>query len=300
MHEDPAPPSDPTSVLIAGCGQLGTEAGLELVAHGHRVHGLRRSAGRLPPELNPISADLSDPSGLAHLPGTEVVLFILTPGSFDDGAYRRAYVGNLRRLLDTLDRRDALPRRLVYVSSTSVYGQADGSWVDETSPTEPSGFSGRRLLEGEALAADSGVEEVVAVRFGGIYGPTRARLLRSVEDGRAVCHDDPPIWTNRIHATDAARILSHLTTLDDPEALYLGVDSEPAPDGEVKRWLARRLEVPEPPASTSPPSLTSRSMRSNKRCSNARLLASGFHLLYPTYREGYQQVLDSRDPSPGH
>ncbi|MCG8458793.1 MAG: sugar nucleotide-binding protein, partial [Holophagales bacterium] len=216
MHEDSASPSSPMTVLIAGCGQLGTEAGLGLVAEGHRVHGLRRSAGRLPPELSPISADLSDPPSLAHLPRAEVVLFILTPGSFDDGAYRRAYVDNLRRLLDTLGQRDALPRRLVYVSSTSVYGQADGSWVDENSATEPSGFSGRRLLEGEALTAGSGVEEVVAVRFGGIYGPTRTRLLRNVENGAAVCHDDPPIWTNRIHATDAARILGHLTTLNDP------------------------------------------------------------------------------------
>lgn len=313
-ERDCSPESTAGRVLIAGCGALGCEAGLELVERGWKVWGLRRSPEKLPPEIVGIGADLAaDSSSLgapsleaAELPQADVLLYVLSADGFDDDAYRRAYVDGLRNLLAALADRERLPRRLVYVSSTSVYGQADGSWVDETSATEPSGFSGRRLLEGESLALDAArlgtvggatggaVESTAVIRFGGIYGPTRTRLLRKILDGEAECRQNPVVWTNRIHSTDAARALVHLVRTDSADGVYVGVDREPAPDCQVQRFIARLAGVAEPPAAEGEPSRQSRAMRSNKRCSSRRLLDSGFALRYPTFREGYGELLDDR------
>jgi len=143
--------------------------------------------------------------------------------------------------------------------------------VDEDSATEPAGFSGRRLLEGEQ-AAREGPCPAIAVRFGGIYGPGRLRLLRKVLDG-APCTEKPPVYTNRIHRDDCAGVLAHLAWLESPEAAYLAVDGAPAPECEVMTWLAERLGVPAPQRLTSGGRTPA---RGNKRCRNARLLASGY------------------------
>ncbi len=294
----------PSRILIAGCGDLGTRAGLELAAGGASVWGLRRSEGNTELPIHWIRADLTEPASLSCLPvdqlaGLDTLVYTVAASGFNDSAYRRVYVDGLSHLLTVLDRGQCLPRRLVYVSSTSVYAQSDGSVVDEDSPTEPEGFGGRRLLEGEALALGSAIAERTVIRFGGIYGPGRTRLLDSVRRGAAICYDGPsnsdlPIWTNRIHIEDCARVVVHLAEIANPAEIYLGVDNEPSLDGEVKRWLAEQLGVEPPPTSTEPPSPTSRRMRSNKRCSNARLRASGFTPRYPTFREGYGALISTK------
>src|SRR5690606_24982960 len=111
-------------------------------------------------------------------------------------------------LLECRAIRSSPVRRVLFASSTAVYGQDDGSWVDETSPTEPRRFTGRCLLEAEALLAGSGLG-FSNVRFAGIYGPGRGRLLSQVLDGSAVFGSEPHI-TNRIHRDDCAGFLQHL------------------------------------------------------------------------------------------
>jgi nucleoside-diphosphate-sugar epimerase len=211
-----------------------------------------------------------------------------------DAAYQRAYVTGVARLVERLARMPAPPRRLLYVSSTSVYAQQDGEWVDETSPAEPAGFTGRRLLEGEACALAAPFPASV-LRLGGIYGPGRSSLVERVRSGALRLPRGAPRWTNRIHRDDAAGALAHLAELDDTAPCHLGVDSEPAPEAEVLAWLAARLGVTlvtdeEPSAGEAP-----RRAAGNKRCSNARLLATGFRFRYPTYREGYAALLRERD-----
>jgi nucleoside-diphosphate-sugar epimerase len=102
-------------------------------------------------------------------------------------------------------------------------------------------------------------------------------------------------FTNRIHRDDAAAALAHLAFLPDAAACHLGVDSEPAPEAEVLAWLAARLGVALPCASEPPASGETRRSSGTKRCSNARLLATGFRFRYPTYREGYEALLRGRD-----
>ncbi|MEM9599202.1 MAG: NAD-dependent epimerase/dehydratase family protein [Acidobacteriota bacterium] len=272
--------------LIAGCGDLGTRVGLALAAEGAEVWGIRRNPELLPAPLRGLAVDLSVPGLWPTLPEADLVVYALAADRFEDGAYRRAYVDGVRHLLGALG--DRPPRRWLHVSSTSVYAQSGGVWVDESSATEPVSFSGRRILEGEEVLRGSGVAATV-LRLSGIYGPGRTRLVDSVRQGRAVCYD-PPVHTNRIHVDDAAGALVHLAKLGAPADLYLGTDHRPAPDGEVKRWLAARLGVPEPPPGPVTPG--SRAMRSDKRCSNRRLLDSGFRFRYPDYRSGYGELLD--------
>lgn len=279
-------------VLVAGCGYVGSALASALAAEGEEVFGLRRSVARLPEGVAPVAADLAEPASLRDLPERlDAVVYAAGPGEPGEAAYRRAFVEGLANLKRALAGRPAPPRRLLFVTSTGVYGQDDGSWVDERSPTEPSRATGHVLLEGEALAHAEPIPGTV-LRLAGIYGPGRTRLVERVRSGEARTQRDPPRYTNRIHRDDAAGALRHLLRLEAPEPVYLGVDREPAPEQEVHAWLAERLGVPPPPAAERPPGDASRAPGRNKRCSSARLQASGYRFQYPTYREGYAALLE--------
>jgi len=281
-------------ILIAGCGAVGTLLGRLLAADGHFVWGLRRSAGALPPPLQPLRGDLADPKSLRALPeGIDYVFYTAAAGRFDEAAYQAAYVDGVSNLIGALQAQGQRPVRLFFTSSTGVYGQAQGEWVDEGSPTEPPGFSGHCLLRGERLLHE-GPFPATVVRLAGLYGPEPGRLVEIVRQGRAVCPSGAPRYTNRIHRDDAAATLRHLMALPSPPALCIGVDNEPADLATVYRWLAARLGVTEPP--TGGPEEGLRAQGGNKRCRNQRLLATGFTLRYPTFREGYGAMLAAAAP----
>ena len=278
------------NLLIAGCGYVGTALGVRLAAAGHRVWGLRRSAEGLPAGICHLGADLTVPETLRELPpALDVVFYTAAPNGADDGAYRAIYVDGLRHLLEALGRQNQSPRRVLFTSSTAVYPQSSGEWVDETSPAEPRHFTGSRVLEGERLLR-GGPFPATVIRFGGIYGPGRTSLLERVRQGLATCRDGPPLYTNRIHRDDCAGALQHLMTLPTPEPLYIGVDHEPADYCDLLRWLAAQVGAP-PPRVEASPSADSRRHRTNKRCNNAKLVASGYRFRYPTFREGYAALL---------
>jgi nucleoside-diphosphate-sugar epimerase len=280
------------SVLIAGCGYVGSRLGSELARTGRRVWGLRRNPSQLPAGIEPLQADLTQPKDLGQLPAdVQDVVYAAGPRGREEGDYARAYVEGPIRLLNALEHNRAPVRRLLFVSSTGVYGQQSGEWVDETSPTEPAGASGRHLLEGEQVIRD-GPYPACIVRFAGIYGPGRTTLLSRVYQGEARCPSSTR-YSNRIHRDDCAGVLAHLLTLDSPDPVYVGVDHEPADLCEVMGWLASRLGVEPPPrAAPADEPDTGRRYRTHKRCSNARLLASGYEFRYPSYREGYPGIID--------
>lgn len=274
-------------VLVAGCGYVGNRLAGLLAEEGREVWGLRRSPGSVASGVRAVAGDVSRPSSLDGLPGAvDAVVYAVSADTSTEEAYRAAYVEGPANLLDALEEIGDRPRRVLFVSSTAVYGQQDGSWVDETSATEPSGFRGRVLLEAEeSLRGRDG--PVVVVRLGGIYGPGRTRLVDRVRDGEARCTGGEPRYSNRIHRDDCAGALRHLLGHPDPRPLYLGVDREPAERCEVLRWLARRLGVPEPPVVEE----GGGSRRSNKRCSSDRLVEDGYTFRHPTFREGYGALL---------
>ncbi|MEN8160350.1 MAG: NAD-dependent epimerase/dehydratase family protein, partial [Myxococcota bacterium] len=252
--------------LVAGAGYVGTALAERLVARRDAVTVLRRSDTPAPAGARGFRADLVAPGALRDLPESDVVFYLASADTRTDAAYRAAYATGVSRLVERLARQAVAPRLLLYVSSTAVYGQRDGEWVDETSPTEPLDFTGRRLLEGEAVVHAAPFPSAV-LRLGGIYGPGRVSLLERVRSGAA---RSTGRFTNRIHRDDAAAALAHLAALPEAPPCTLGVDSAPVPDALVLAWLAERLGVPVPPAAEAP--ALGRSA-TNKRCSNARLLA---------------------------
>jgi nucleoside-diphosphate-sugar epimerase len=261
------------------------------------VVGWRRSPDKLPAAIEGVAADLAAPP-LPPIPAdaTAVVVAVAADSPTED-AYRAAYVDGLANVLDALERarehdgvaRPSLVRRVLFVSTTAVYGDAGGGWVDEGTSPEPGGFSGRLIREAEDLLHSrlrgTGISPV-ALRLGGIYGPGRTRLIDQVRGGSAVIPDEPR-YTNRIHRDDAAAAIVHLCTMAaEPDPVYVGVDNEPAELGDVLRFLAAELGLPQPPSGS-----VDASRGGDKRCSNALLRSTGFEFAYPTFREGYRAVL---------
>jgi nucleoside-diphosphate-sugar epimerase len=282
-------------ILIAGCGYVGSELAANLASEGHEVWALRRSEAPVPAGARAIRADLLDVDSLRDLPSRiEVVFYTASAGGGDDRAYRSAYVDGLRYLLAALDGHPI--RRFLYTSSTGVYAQSGGVWVDEDSPAEPEHFSGRRLLEGERLLLRSRFPASV-VRLAGIYGPGRSRLVERVRRGEAAIPGGAPVYANRIHRGDCAGALRHLMTLEKPAPLYAAADHEPADLATVLRWIAQRLGVP-PPRVDAAETGARYGRTSNKRVRNGRLLASGYRFRYPTFREGYGEMI-ARDGTTG-
>jgi nucleoside-diphosphate-sugar epimerase len=282
------------NILIAGCGYVGTALGVRLAAAGHVVWGIRRSVEGLPSGIRHLAADLTAPETLQDLPpALDVVFYSAAPNGSTEAAYRAIYVDGLRHVLEALVRQHHSPRRVFLTSSTAVYAQSDGAWIDETSPTEPSHFTGSCVLAGERVLLE-GPFPATVVRFGGIYGPGRTSLVARVRQGLATCRDGPPLYTNRIHRDDCAGALYHLMTVAAPEAIYIGVDHEPAEYCHLLRWLAAQIGAPSPRVETSA-DLDTRRHRTNKRCRNRKLVASGYIFRYPTFREGYTALLAADD-----
>lgn len=279
-------------VLISGCGYIGCRLAELLLEDGVDVWGIRRDVSRLPPGVRGVAADVVDPGTLEGLPRElDGLVHAVSPGGRTPEAYRDAYVIGLGNVLEAAGGGAPAGGRVVLVSSTGVYGHTDGRRVDEETPPEPASATAEVLLEGEALARDAGTPGIV-LRLGGIYGPGRTRTIRRVLAGEAGC-PPPDRHGNRIHRDDAAGALRHLLTLERPHELYLGVDREPAPLREVYRWIARRAGVADPCGEQAAASREPRRRRSNKRCSSDRLAASGYEFRYPSFREGYGELLDS-------
>lgn len=280
------------SAMVVGCGDVGGRLARRLLALGWQVHGLRRSVSDLPDGVSPVAADLADATRPAAWPQgpLDYLVYCVAASQHDEAGYRAAYVDGLRHVLAWLEQSGQRPRRLLFVSSSSVYAQKGGEWVEEDSPTEPEGYSGRIMLEAEALALGSG-HPASLVRLTGIYGPGREWLLSQVRQGYRVA-EAPPLYGNRIHAEDAAGLLAFLLQTDaDGTALddrYIGVDDAPAPLAEVVAWLRAYLGV-------SQWSDEQRVRRTgSKRCSNARARALGWAPQYPSYKEGYAAILEQQ------
>lgn len=272
--------SGATKVVVVGCGYVGAEAARRLASRGIEVTGVRRSAAQIAPGVRSVRANALDPAHLRRALGQtyDAMIYAVSPDERSDEAYERAYVRGLAAALAAVR-----PKQLLLVSSTGAMASSDGAWVDENTPLRPDNFTAKRLAEGEMLARRAGG---VVLRLGGIYGPGRDRMARSVRDGDARIPEDT-VYTNRIHRDDAAEALVHLLALPSPAPVYLGVDSDPASMREVNEWLAARLGVESPAVGQS------RRGGASKRCSNARLLRSGFRFRHPTFRSGYAELLDA-------
>ncbi len=274
------------AVVIAGCGDLGTETGLRFAALGHRVTGLRRSAGKLPREIEGQPIDLS--VDVPTLPAdTTIVVIAMSPDGRSVDAYRAVYVDSVRLVVAAIHRDCAAPPRVLFVSSTAVYGVDDGSRVDASTPAKPVTPTAVVLREGEESLIEQ-IPGATILRLGGIYGPGRTREIDRIRGGVASIPLEAR-FTNRIHRDDAAAAIVHLLTRHgQPRTVYVGVDDCPVEYREVVEFLAHSLDLPVPSVAAAPGHAHA---SRGKRCDNTRLRESGFVFSYPTYREGYAAVL---------
>lgn len=283
-------------VLIVGCGDIGARFA-NIAPHSYAITGLRRHPPIDVERLCYQACDVIDPEQLDMVlkhSVFNVILITMTPSERTDLGYESAYVQTCKNLIASLQKYQPKPRLIIFVSSTGVYGQSNGDWVDENSPTEPDSFSGKRLLEAESVILDSDFPSTI-IRFSGIYGPGRNRLIEQVVQGSARLSSQ---ITNRIHVDDCAAALLHLMEIHrqgtqlDP--IYIATDNKPVAMAEVIIWLAQQLGKNLTAAMDEAENKQSNKENNNKSCCNRRLLATGFHLRYPSYQEGYAAILTSQ------
>ena len=280
------------TVLFLGCGDLGIRAGHSLLQAGARVIGVRRSAGQLPERFESVIADYTEPGSLAFMEALapDYVVTAFKPDGRDEAGYRRGFLDAAHNLVQGLGAHR--PRRVLFISSTRVFAEQDGGWIDEASPLTTDDQPACRIIDAETALSEAGLE-LTSVRCSGIYGDPHGRLLSRIASGQ-LCAREPVSFSNRIHREDASGFLAHLVLRDAAgdalAASYIASDDRPAPQHEVELWLAGELGL-------DPSSLrfdAARMASGHKRCRNTRLHETGFTLAYPDYRHGYSHVLAQR------
>jgi len=284
--------SAPIRLLIAGCGDLGMRVA-SLVSQQHpasQIWGLRRTQSETPTLIRGftwLSADLAQPETLKTLPqGITHILFSAAPNARTETDYRALYLHGLQNIVRSAE--NPALKRVIFISSSAVYGEQGDGWVDENTPVSPKNFNGRVLVEAEQWLADFNQTRAIStssLRLSGIYGPGRTYLLERLKLGQASAPLAPVHWVNRIHIDDAAAAIEHLMFLDQLSQTYLITDSTPLPMRTLYEYLAKLVGGPIPAEGAAP------SFVGSKRLSNARLQATGFKLQWPDSRDGHAALL---------
>ena len=285
-------------VLIIGCGYVGLPLGAELARQGHEVFGVRRSA-QAETELKgagikPLRADVTKPEDLAELPAPFdwIGNCVASQGGGTDD-YRRVYLQGTRNLIARLSPEP--PKKFIYTSSTSVYGQNDGSLVKETSPTEPAAETAQVLVETEKLLLEAAREKkfpAVILRLAGIYGPDRGHGLKQYLKNEARLEGKGERLLNMIHRDDVVGCVISALKSGRAGEVYNAVDEEPVSQFSFFQWLAGALGKWPPPAAPEDADAARKRGVTNKKVSNRKLkMELGYQFKYPTFRQGYTAEL---------
>lgn len=286
----------PQRALILGFGYVGCRVGQLLAERGVEVSAVSRSR---PPAMDAFkekgirwhAADLIRSGALDGLRGPfDYVLYSASSsrGTMED--YEDVYCHGLGLAMDWLIQ-TGQPRRFVYLSSTGVYGQDDGQWVDETMPTDPVSKTGEILVQAEKGVHEryegSGFPGMI-LRLSGIYGPGRGYALKRILSGDAVIELPGDRWVNMIHRDDAAMAVMAAFELGVPGEIYNVTDDEPVQQRAFYEWLAQSYGQPSLPCVDVDPLKPGKRRVTSKRISNSKISQlESFRLSYPTYREGY-------------
>ena len=286
-------------VTVLGCGYVGTELARQLLDAGHEVTAVRRSEAGVATLRNAgidaRRADVTDPSTLADLPGTDAVVFAASSGGRGADAAREVFVRGLENAVTEYAERADSPERLVYTSSTGVYGDHGGEWVGEETTVEATTEKTAVLVDAERVARDADAFDATVVRFAGLYGPDRYRLERYLEG--------PVVegYLNMLHRDDAAGVLRFALETGVDVPVLLAVDDEPVSKPAFATWLADQCGVDRPAVETVAERLARRDLsaaaerrlRTSKRCSNRRLRNLGYDFAFPTFRAGYRPAIEA-------
>ena len=281
---------------VIGCGYVGMRVAVKLAKQGHQVYGVRRfisdSASFDSAGIIPLSIDITQPNQLHRIPDSvRWIVNAVSSSRRGVDVYRKVYLEATQSLIHYL--RHIQIQRYLHVSSTSVYGQTDGSQVDEDSERKPISSTSQILIEAENLllrAHRQNLFPTIIARVSGIYGPGRGYLFHQYLRNEATIDGNGSRFLNMIHVEDLARALIRTLEIGTPGQAYNLTDSRPVTQREFLSWLATELETPLlPPASQKEQKQRKRPITS-KRVSNQRLLNElGFHFQFPTYLEGYAE-----------
>jgi nucleoside-diphosphate-sugar epimerase len=286
------------TTLIIGCGYLGGRVGGMLKRAGERVLGTVRSEARAAQiaslGIEPIIADVLSPGSLRGLPTADRVFYCVGFDRAAGASMRAVYADGLTNVLNNLPPGET---RVVYASSTGVYGQTEGEWVDEATPPAPRTESGRLCLEAEGRLVDwakrGGRQEVaVRLRFAGLYGPSRVVRRRLIEEGEPI-PGDPEKLLNLVHVDDAASLAVAALSVAAPHPVYVVSDDRPVTRLEYYSLVASLLGAPTPAfVAAESGSVDEGRDATSKRVMNRRMKESlGVALAYPDITTGLPAAL---------
>jgi nucleoside-diphosphate-sugar epimerase len=289
-------------VLIVGCGYVGVPLGAELVRLGYEVHGVRRSAeGEAELKaagIKLVVADVAKASDLVALPGPYdwvVNCVSSTRGGAEE--YRAVYLQGAKNLVEWLAA--APPKKFVYTSSTSVYGQTDGSQVKETSPAEPANETSQILVETEKVLLAAAQEKkfpAVVLRVAGIYGPERGHLFLQYLKNEAKIPGQGERLINMIHRDDLVGVIIAALKNGRAGEIYNAVDDEPIAQVHFFRWLSETLGKWMPPFATEEETAGRKRGLTHKKVQNRKLkMELGYQFKYPNFRKGYTAEIQRLD-----
>jgi nucleoside-diphosphate-sugar epimerase len=276
--------------LVVGCGYLGRRVAAAWRAGGDAVWAITRSPQRATvlaaAGLEPLVIDLTGPYPLAPLPAVDTVLWSVSPDPATGTGHHALHVVGMGALLDALP---GTPR-ILFTSSTGVYGEAAGGIVTEATPPRPDRPAGVAILEAEENLAARCPDRSVVLRLAGLYGPGRLPRLDDLRAGRPLA-GDPDTWLNLIHADDAAAVVTAVADHPAPGPLYVVSDGQPVRRREWYAALARLVGAPSPSWDTT----TQRPRGGDKRVDPAKL----FREIAPVLRfpDPYQ-ALDKQPAAP--
>ena len=276
------------NILIAGAGYLGSAMARSFKDQKQRVYALTRepvkAAAFHQEGIHGIAADFNQPETLKKIPAAHFVVISVAPDQNTEEDYRRIYIEGLKNFLESR-RRHPRPYLLVLISSTSVWKDREGGWVDENIPADADTEKGRILRESEKLILESGFPAVI-FRLSGIYGPGRNRL-DSFEAGKWPRPQEPDGFMNMIHVDDIARAMPVLFKKCQEGEIYIGTDEEPVLRSAFSRWLSEKT-------GKAAAGEIDTGKVTGKRLRNNRLKELGFQFQYPTFREGYSKLIEPR------
>ncbi len=285
-------------IFIIGCGDIGRRTAALWRARGAEVAALARSdtsAQQLPQlGITPVAGDLDQPLSLRHLPlsGSLLYYFAPPPATDDTDARMRAMVAAMTD--------GVRPDRIVYISTTGVYGDNRGAWVTEDTPLQPQAARSKRRVDAETVLRAFGRQlgvPVVVLRVPGIYGPGRLPI-EAIRTRRPVLDESESGFTNRIHAEDLARVCLIAAERGRADAVYNVSDGHPSSMTGYFNQLADALGEPRPPVVTRAeaqymltPGMLSY-LDESRRVDNRRMREElGVELLYPTLDAGLRASL---------
>jgi nucleoside-diphosphate-sugar epimerase len=285
--------------LIFGCGYLGERVARRWRDAGNDVAVVTRSESRAESfrqlGYKPIVADVTRPETLSQLPIADCVLFAVGFDRASKNSIQQVFSDGMSNVLAALP---AKTGRLIYISTTGVYGPADGGWVDEVTAPDPQREGGRASLAAEELLAAHPLgQRSVILRLAGIYGPGRVPFIRELRADEPIpAHTSG--WLNLIHVDDAAAVVVAASELPLGErSVYCVSDGVPVERGEFYSEVARQIGVP-PPRFVGPDPNSPRAARAeaNRRISNARMLADlRVTLAFPDYRAGLADAVETQN-----